>query len=746
MQTSRPLQLTLEGTPLSTDSVTPEDFNADLKDWVKQVTGKKVPPRPSTSAWHRLVASNKLMTLPNLNEVVDSCLERSGFTESRAVAIRNEWLERWMRVNRQASADGRTTRPRSQPSGFTRVDVGLDVAPPPPAADQRVPALPLGDPQITAERFGLKAAVLSQIEQRRLAKVPAGWCVLLNTRDADKQGLSRALDQAWGRLSAPGSLLVVRSSASVEDSPTALFAGRFKSVSNVQSRHALHVAVEEVRESADDVAVNDYIESLALPQGRIRMSVLIQQQIAAKFAGAAQTKCPARYAEFDMYVEFRDGPSGPQLAGDEIPAAYGLKWSDSAGFDSTHLLGPEYDSRDIARFLPLVFDTCKKVAQSLGSEQEIEWVWDGDELWIVQARSWSPPPPSRTASAVPPSRFPVAGETTSSTPELKSLKNSKNWGLKGAAEAYFTDRLHCGAPNCTLILPYDEAGEISKALSERVEGPDGTTIRFSFRAEVGVPRIFVPPGGDVLGTFLRRRESPEWMGIVSDYLYIRSSFEAYISASSLLVEHVPGNWETENELLPDLFLFTRERCEVYRVTDYRLAKIEAPGNGASHSVLRQKFPPLSADQASAWARQFVEHFRKIQADMKADLPLNVHFISDPKDNFYFLNIRPTRNIDISKHRDASRGYKSNRMFRVESRADVDSWDHVARIVVDAVADRGDEERIAGVAMALREAGATTVYCRFGLLSHPAIVLRECGLEVVPLHEKHDVQRLDDVHW
>lgn len=729
---------------MSTELATPEAFNAALKDWVKQVTGKKVPPRPSASAWHRLVTGDRLMPLPSLNEVVDSCLERSGLTEARVAAIRDEWRERWTRVSQPTSALSREVRPRLPSAEAPRVVTGAPS--PPPVLDGRVLALPLGDPSVTAERFGLKAAVLSQIERRRLASVPPGWCVVLNRRGVEQHDLSRALDNAWNRLASIDSPLVVRSSASVEDSPNALFAGRFKSVSNVQSRHALHVAVEEVRESADGVAVNDYIRSLDLPQGQIRMSVLIQRQIVAKFAGTAQTKSPARYADFDMYVEFRDGPSGPQLAGDEIPAAYGLNWTDATGFDSTHLLGPEYHSRDIAKFLPLVFDTCKRVAQSLGSEQEIEWVWDGDEVWIVQARSWSFPSATPVSSPIPQARFPVAGEGTTRTPELKSLPNSRIWGLKGAAEAYFTDKLHCGAPNGTLILPYDEVGQINRLLSGRVEGPDGTTIRFSFRAEVGIPRIFVPPGGDVVSTFLEKRERPEWMGIVSDYMYIQSSFEAYISASSLLVEHIPGNWETENQLLPDLFLFTRERCEVYRVTDYRMAKIEAPGNGSSHNILRQKIAPLAPDKASSWARRFVEYFRKIQADMRIDLPLNVHFISDPMDNFYFLNIRPTRNIDVSQHRDTSKGYKSNRMFRVESRDDVDSWDHVTKIVVDAVADRGDEERIAGVARALRNAGATTVYCRFGLLSHPAIVLRECGLEVVPLHERHDVQRLDDVHW
>lgn len=155
--------------------------------------------------------------------------------------------------------------------------------------------------------------------------------------------------------------------------------------------------------------------------------------------------------------------------------------------------------------------------------------------------------------------------------------------------------------------------------------------------------------------------------------------------------------------------------------------------------------PLSLEKAAAWAERFVGDFRKIRDDFIHDLPVNVHFVSDPDDAFHFLNIRPTRRIDLEAYNESSIDFKANRMFRVENPSDVDAWDGVSKILVDAVADRGNESRIAGVAVALRDAGVRTVYCTFGLLSHPAIVLREFDLRVEPLYMAHDIHPLD-MRW
>lgn len=603
-------------------------------------------------------------------------------------------------------------------------------------------ALPLDHADVTAERFGTKAAVLSRLAQTRTAPVPEGWCLSLHEHTAEDIQTHGDLDQIWAKIGNNGRLLVVRSSASVEDAPTTLFAGRFASQPDVSSRTGLLDAVKQVEESVHGVGVTDYLDAFGLSNENIRMSVLIQRQIESRFSGVTFTRSPEGFAEYNMLVEIIPGPSAPLLVGEELGATYGLSRVSDEGGESVlhdHLAGPIYDQQMITTLLPMVFETCHRVERALGAPQDIEWAWDGEDLWVLQARELAPGTPDVAIG------FPLG--TSISNPEppvLKKLPRSREWGMKGAAEAYFT-RIGRGAARCELILPGESMEKVQRILDKREPGPDGTVIRFSHRAQVGLPKRFVPPGDDIFAAFKSARgEHEDWMGIVSDYVFIESSFEAYITPATLLVEHVPGNWEPDNKLPPDLFKFTEHGTEIFRYTGFRRAKEEAPNVGALPHAIMRRMAPLSAERAEKWAMRFLEDFRIIRRDFQQDLPINVHFISDRSDEFYFLNIRPTGTLEVVNFGrvEAGETYKENRYFTVNTPDDVAGWDGVSNVLVDSVADRGHETRIASVAAALKRGGIDTVFCTFGLLSHPAIVLREFGLRVVPLYIEHDTQRLD----
>jgi hypothetical protein len=616
-----------------------------------------------------------------------------------------------------------------------------------PEAAQNQPgvlALPLGDPRLTSDRFGLKAAILSRLAAERVVPVPEGWCISLPHAEGRSPELDVAVDTVSREIEPRGSRFIVRSSASVEDRPNALFAGRFVSVANVSSRAGLAAAVETVRNSASGIAVRDYIRAHKFSYESIDMSVLVQRQVEAQFAGITSV----RHSTEDRHriaIEFVDGPSKPLLNGTMPGARYELDTTDSGGVEYRQVSGPVYSAQKTTRFLPVVLETCRRVADKLGSAQAVEWIWDGERVWVVQTREIPPQELNDETIDEPRSGFPLAGSVSDEPPELKSLPKSREWGLKGAAEEYFA-RLGRGASNCMLVFPMDDPNRVVRDLLGRSDGEHGTVLRFSYRAQVGLPRRFVPPGGDVVDEFMAIwGEHPEWMGIVSDYVFIESSFEAYISSTSLLVEHVPGNWETGNKLEPDLFLIGHEDSEAYRFSDYRLAKVEIPSDNTERHTLDQRVPPLTTENVSAWARQFAADFRQIRQDFAADLPVNVHFVSDASGRFYFLNIRPTRRLELEAYNSASAEFKANRMVKVERPNDVANWDGVAKIFVDAVADRGHESRIASVAASLRDAGVRTVHCTFGLLSHPAMVLREFDLGVEPLYVHHDPLKLD-VHW
>lgn len=585
----------------------------------------------------------------------------------------------------------------------------------------------------------MKAAVLSRLAKTDVAVVPEGWCLSLHDNTADDIQTAGDLEYIWGEMSCQGCKLVVRSSASVEDLPFALFAGRFASQLDVSSRADLLDAVKQVEESIDGVAVRDYLEAFGLPRDTIKMSVLIQRQVEAYFSGVTFTRSPEGFSQYDMFVEVIQGRSAPLLLGEQAGATYGLRrlsdpHGDGVHYD--HLAGPDYDPQIITELLPRVFDVCLRIENELEAPQDIEWVWDGTHLWVVQARELVPDAP------IVPDGYQLGSfsGTSAATPLLKSLKRSKEWGLKGAAEQYF-ERNGLGAANTDIVLPTTSLEDVEQILKVRALGSHGTVLRFSHRAQVGLPKRFVPVGESVFAAFKAARgDHDDWVGIVSDYIFIESSFEAYVTTSTLLVEHVPGNWEPDNTLAPDLFKFTEQGTEIYKYMDYRLAKIEAPNAGSLPHAITRRIAPLQDDKALQWAEQFMTHFQQIRHDFQRDLPINVHFIVDRADRFYYMNIRPTSKLEVLNlgRIEVGAAYKPNRYFTVSDPRDVASWDGVSRILVDCVADRGHESRIAGVAVALRNAGVQTVFCTFGLLSHPAIVLREFQLRVEPLYIRHEL--------
>lgn len=262
------------------------------------------------------------------------------------------------------------------------------VAEPLPGFD--APYLPLGHPGVTAARFGRKAAVLSELARSRVVDVPEGWCIPLLPETLTTPQLAAALNPIWDQVKSTGPELIVRSSASVEDRPNMLFAGRFESVPGVKDRTGLTAAARTVFRSLGDLAVRDYLDAHELTSDEVQMAVLIQRQVRPKFAGVAFVRRPSRSTPHRVTVELIDGDSGPLLRGAELGARYELIVNDG-NEEFEHQSGPEYDLQRIIPFLSNVFDACKRIADFLGCDQDVEWVWDGATLWIVQARASSPP-------------------------------------------------------------------------------------------------------------------------------------------------------------------------------------------------------------------------------------------------------------------------------------------------------------------------------------------------------------------
>ena len=247
------------------------------------------------------------------------------------------------------------------------------------------------DQPLKVEQVGQKAATLSQL--KRLGyPVPMGW--VLPPGD-DPTALINSLQPA------PETPLVVRSSAIDEDTETTSAAGQYESILNITSQPALEQAIFHCQASYNLPGAVRYRQDQNAIDGG--MAVIVQLQIEGVFSGVAFSRDPitrhgdavvveglpgmamrvvsGRFTPEQYRVRIQDtllqshdlNNNGPKQAGWMLPDAIQLKVNGKGEIPSRLVQQVAY----LARHLE---------AQFHGVPQDIEWTYDGQQLWLLQAR------------------------------------------------------------------------------------------------------------------------------------------------------------------------------------------------------------------------------------------------------------------------------------------------------------------------------------------------------------------------
>ncbi|MGA3020399.1 MAG: PEP/pyruvate-binding domain-containing protein [Candidatus Micrarchaeales archaeon] len=159
--------------------------------------------------------------------------------------------------------------------------------------------------------------------------------------------------------------LIVRSSATAEDSKKASFAGRFTSCPNANSVEDVLGNLEKIYKDAGGENVISYCKRMDVDYQKVRMGVLVQEQLQPLYSGVVFTRNP--------------------LSGkDEVATDYtsGVPWElCERGANSKHIILT--DSGLFAGLYPIV----QKIEAIFGEPQDIEWALDSSgRYWILQAR------------------------------------------------------------------------------------------------------------------------------------------------------------------------------------------------------------------------------------------------------------------------------------------------------------------------------------------------------------------------
>lgn len=232
------------------------------------------------------------------------------------------------------------------------------------------------DQALSPEKVGSKAATLATLKRLGYA-VPDGW--VLPPGD-DPAPLLTALSPS---ADAP---LVVRSSAIGEDSDTASAAGQYESFLDITSPPALEQAILRCQGSYNLPRAVQYRQRQGSAEGG--MAVLVQRQVAGAFSGVAFSRDPIQRQGEAVVIEALPGRADQVVSGRVTPESYRV-WlpelpEDTPDPEAFPVEGTGDVPLAVIRRVALL--TRQIEAQFHGVPQDVEWSYDGQQVWILQAR------------------------------------------------------------------------------------------------------------------------------------------------------------------------------------------------------------------------------------------------------------------------------------------------------------------------------------------------------------------------
>jgi pyruvate,water dikinase len=228
------------------------------------------------------------------------------------------------------------------------------------------------DDELDGEIVGAKSATLSQIKRWGYT-VPKGWVL---SPDDDPTILINFLQPS------PLSPLLVRSSAIGEDSQQASAAGQYETILDVITKADLKQAIAQVRDSYNHPSAIEYRRRTNSKD--VGMGVLIQQQIQSVFSGVAFSRDPISQQGEAVIIEAVSGSPGQIVSGKVTPEQYRVV---VAGNEKLSCLQFEGNGKVPQSLIKQVAYLARRLERRyLGIPQDVEWSYDGQNLWVLQTR------------------------------------------------------------------------------------------------------------------------------------------------------------------------------------------------------------------------------------------------------------------------------------------------------------------------------------------------------------------------
>ncbi len=256
--------------------------------------------------------------------------------------------------------------------------------------------------------LGGKASSLVRLLQAGFA-VPDGFVVL-----ADEQLDQPLIISMCERIG--GAAFAVRSSGSLEDGAEHSFAGQFDTYLNVTADE-IAVKVQQCRDSSQNRRLQAYIDEHRIDMSQLKVTVIVQRMVQARVAGVLFTKNPVT-TDDSLVIEAVRGLGEALVSGAATPDTYMV---DRSGTELESYVEGEriLTSVELAELAGIG----ERIEAEYGQPMDIEWAYDDQKLWILQAR------PITTLAAV----------AEPATPDMGEPDSLFYWGPSRALPEYMAD-------------------------------------------------------------------------------------------------------------------------------------------------------------------------------------------------------------------------------------------------------------------------------------------------------------------
>jgi phosphohistidine swiveling domain-containing protein len=227
------------------------------------------------------------------------------------------------------------------------------------------------------ETGGQKAANLLLLA-RAGQRIPTTYvCSASICQARGDDGARQKLAAGLARVIRPDRSYAVRSSATLEDRFDRSYAGQFRTLLDVRGIDGVFDAVLSVCASAGAGELDQYIASAGHSRTDLQMAVLVQEMVEPVVSGVSFSRNPVNGLD-EVIIEAVRGSGESLVQAGATPERWVWKWG-------------EWRQRPEAPALPAdvankVARATRSIARRFGRSADLEWVWNGQDLYWVQLR------------------------------------------------------------------------------------------------------------------------------------------------------------------------------------------------------------------------------------------------------------------------------------------------------------------------------------------------------------------------